>query len=216
MVVLLRLRQKAIETFFYLPWTVKAADEVTTPRIFLASHVYSPPSCDVTSLIIRPPLDCKMRLLKERLEFCFNHVTWGVGFPLTSHCNEAIPVSFTTMDIGSDTKEGAEMDSPGSPLGPWGPWSPLGPGGPWSPWVPLFPLGPRGPRGPGGPCLPGAPGLPRLPLIPLWQFTLHARLLRASWTSLLMSSRLTITLVFDFLFLFFELRLWRLCVSTIR
>ena len=83
-------------------------------------------------------------------------------------------------------------------------------------WVPLFPLGPWGPRGPGGPCLPGAPGLPRLPLIPLGQFTLQARLLRASWTSLLMSSRLTITLVFDFLFLFFGLRLWRLCVSAIR
>ena len=51
------------------------------------------------------------------------------------------------------------------------------------------------------------PGLPRLPLIPLGQFTLQARLLRTSWTSLLMSSRLTIRLVFDFLFLFFELRL---------
>ena len=118
--------------------------------------------------------------------------------------------------LGGDTIEGAEMDSLGSPLGPWGPWSPLGPGGPWSPWVALFPLGPWGPRGPGGPCLPGAPGLPRLPLIPLGQFTLQARLLRASWTSLLMSSRLTIRLMFDFLFLFFELRLWRLCVSAIK
>ena len=79
--------------------------------------------------------------------------------------------------LGGDTIEGAEMDSLGSP------WSPLGPGGPWSPWVALFPLGPWGPRGPGGPCLHGAPGLPRLPLIPLWQFTLQARRLRASWTS---------------------------------
>ena len=188
-----------------------------TPRIFLALHVYSPLSCDVTSRIISPPRDCTIRLFKGLiLEICFSHVTWGVGFPLTSHCNEAIPVSFTTMDTGGDTIEGAEMDSPGSPLGPWGPWSPLGPGGPWSPWVPLFPLGPWGPRGPGGPCLPGAPGLPRLPLVPLGQSTLQARLLRASWTSLLMSSRLTITLVFDFLFLFIELRLWRLCVSAIK
>ena len=192
------------------------ADEVLTPRIFLALHVYTPPSCEVTSRIISPPLDCMIRLSKGRLEFCFIHKTWGVGFPLTLHCSDAKPVSFTTMDTGGDTIEGAEIDSPGSPLGPWGPWSPLGPGGPWSPWLPLFPLGPWGPRGPRAPCLPGAPGLPRLPLIPLWQFTLQARLLRASWTSLLMSSRLTITLEFDFLFLLFELRLWRLCVSAIK
>ena len=130
------------------------------PRIFVALHVYTPPSCDVTSRIISRPRDCTIRLFKGLiLEFCFSHVTWGVGFPLTSHCNEAIPVSFTAMDAGGDTIEGAEMDSPGSPLGPWGPWSPLGPGGPWSPWLPLFPLGPWGPRSP------GAPGLPRLPLI---------------------------------------------------
>ena len=187
-----------------------------TPRIFLARQVYTPPSCDVTFRIVSPPPDCVIRLFKGRLEFCFIHVTWGVGFPLTLHCSDAIPVSFTTMDTGGDTIEGAEIDSPGSPLGPWGPWSPLGPGGPWSPWVPLFPLGPWGPRGPRAPCLPGAPGLPRLPLIPLWQFTLQARLLSASWTSLLMSSRLTITLEFDFLFLLFELRLWRLCVSAIK
>ena len=142
------------------------------------------------------------------LDFLWLHIAMRHQFRL--------PVSFTTMDTGGDTIEGAEMDSPGSPLGPWWPWSPLGPGGPWSPWVPLFPLGPWGPRSPGAPCLPGAPGLPCLPLIPLLQFTLQARLLRASWTSLLMSSRLTITLVFDFLFLLFELRLWRLCVSAIK
>ena len=70
-----------------------------TPRIFLALHVYTPPSCDVTSQIISPPRDCTTRLFKGLiLEFCFSHVTWGVGFPLTSHCNEAIPVSFTSMD----------------------------------------------------------------------------------------------------------------------
>ena len=197
------------------PWTVNLADDVTTPRMFLALHVYTPPSLDATSRITSPPLVRTILLSTGRLEFSFSHVSWGVGFPLTSHCSDAIPVSLTTMDTGGDTIEGAVMDSPGSPLGPGAPWSPSGPGGPWSPWVPLFPLGPWGPRGPGGPCLPGAPGLPRLPLIPLGQFTLQARLLRASWTSLLMSSRLTITLVFDFLFLFFELRLRRLCVSEI-
>ena len=117
-----------------LPWTVNVDDEVTTPRIFFALHVYTAPSCDVTSLIIRPPRDCMIRLSVGRLEFSFSHVTWGTGFPLTSHCSEAIPVSFTTMDIGGDTIDGAKMDSPGSPLGPWGPWSPLSPGGPWSPW----------------------------------------------------------------------------------
>ena len=149
-----------------LPWTVNVADDVITPRMFLALHVYTPPSCDVTSVIIRPPRDFTMRLPTRRLEFRFSHVTWGTGFPLTSHCNEAAPVSFTTMDTGGDTIVGAEMDSLGSPLGPWGPWSPLGPEGPWSPWAPLSPRGPCGPWGPGGPCLPGAPGLPRLPLLP--------------------------------------------------
>ena len=178
-----------------------------TPRMFLALHVYTPLSCDVTSRIISRPPDFTIRLSKEMLEFCFSHVTWGVGFPLTSHCNKAISVSFTTMDIGGDTIEGAETDSPGSPFDPWGPWSPLGPGGPWSPWVPLFPLRPWGPWGPGGPCFPRGPVFPRLPLIPFGQLTLQARLLMASWTSLLMSSRLTITLVFDFLFLLFKLRL---------
>ena len=89
------------------------------PRIFVALHVYTPSSCDVTSRIISRPRDCSIRLFKRLiLEFCFSHVTWGVGFPLTSHCNEVIPVSFTAMDAGGDTIEGAEMDSPGSPLGP--------------------------------------------------------------------------------------------------
>ena len=35
-----------------------------TPRIFLALHVYTPPSCDVTSRIISPPRDCTIRLFK--------------------------------------------------------------------------------------------------------------------------------------------------------
>ena len=70
-----------------------------TPRIFLALHVYTPPSCDVTSQIISPPRDCTTRLFKGLiLEFCFSHVTRGVRFPLTSHCNEARPVSCTSMD----------------------------------------------------------------------------------------------------------------------
>ena len=194
-----------------LPWTVNVADEVMTPRIFFALHVYTPPFCDVTSLNMRPPRDCIIRLSAGRLEFSFSHVTWGTGFPLTSHCSDAILVSFTTMEIGGDTIEVAEMDSPGSPLGPWGPWSPLSPGGPWSPWGPL---GPCGPWGPAGPCLPGGPGLPRLPLTPFGQCTMQARLLIASLTSFFMSSLLMISLMFDFLFTFLALRLWRICISA--
>ena len=194
-----------------LPWTVNVTDEDTIPRIFFPLHVYTPSSCDVTSLIIRPPPDCTVRLTAGRLEFSFSHVTWGTGFPLTSHYSEAIPVSFTTMDIGDDTNEGAEMDSPGSPLGPWGPWSPFVPGGPWSPWGPF---GPCGPWGPAGPCLPGGPGLPRLPLTPFGQCTMQARLLIASLTSLFMSSPLMISLSFDFLFTLLALRLWRICISA--
>ena len=194
-----------------LPWTVNVADEDTIPRIFFALHVYTPPSSDVTSLIIRPPRDCTVRLSAGRLEFSFSQVTWGTGFPLTSHCNEALPVSFTTMDIGGDTIEGAEMDSPGSPSGPWGPWSPFGPGSPWSPWVPL---GPCGPWGPAAPCLPGGPGLPRLPLIPFGKCAVQDRLLMASLTSLFMSSLLMISLTFDFLFTLLALRLWRTCISA--
>ena len=182
-----------------------------TPRIFLARQVYTPPSCDVTFRIVSPPPDCVIRLFKGRLEFCFIHVTWGVGFPLNSHCSDAILVSFTTMDTGGDTIEGAEMDSPGSPLGPGGPSSPSGPGGPWSSCAPLFPLGHWGPLGPGGPYLPGGPGLPRLPLIPLGQCIVQARLLRASCTSLLMPSRsLWLTVALELYFTFLFLRFWRL------
>ena len=193
------------------------ADDVITPRIFLALHVNIPPSCDVTSVIIRPPRDCAIRLCATRLEFSFNHVTCGLGFPLTSHWNEAVPVWFTTTDIGGDTIAGAEIDSPGLPLSPWGPWSPLGPGGPWSPSAPLSPLGPCGPWGPGGPCLPGGPlppGLPRLSLILFGQCTVQARLLSAIWTSSLISPRLMVLLEFDSLFLFPKLRLWRMCISA--
>ena len=39
------------------PWTVNVADEVIIPRIFLALHVYTPRSCDVTSLIINASRD---------------------------------------------------------------------------------------------------------------------------------------------------------------
>ena len=181
-----------------LPWTVNVADEVTTPRIFFALHVYTPPSSDITSLIARSPRDCMIRLSAGRLEFSFSHVTWGTGFPFTSHCSDATPVLLITMDIGGNTIEGAEMDPPGSPLGPWEPWSPLGPGGPWFPWGPL---GPWGPWGPTGPCLPRGPGLPRLPLTPFGQCAMQARLLIASLTSLFMSSRLMISLSFVYIVL---------------
>ena len=189
------------------PWTVNLADDVATPRMLLALRVYTPPSLTATSWIISLPLVCTILLPTGRLEFCFCHVTRGVGFPLTLHCSDAIPVLFTTMETGGTTIEGAEMDSPGSPLGPWGPWSPLGPGGPLSPRVPL---GPCGPWGPAGPCLPGRPGLPRFPLIPFGQCVLQSNLFKASWTSLLKNSRVMITLAFEFLIRFSEFRFWRL------
>ena len=192
-----------------LPWTNNVADVFTDPRMLLATHEYTPPSCDVTSLIIKPPWDCTIRLLAGRLVFSFTHVIWGTGFPLTSHCSEATSVSFTTVESGGETTEGAEMDSPGSPLGPWGPWSPLGPGGPWSPRIPL---GPCGPWGPSGPCWPGRPGLPRRPLVPFGQWILQAKLLRASWISFLMTSRLKVSLKFEAR-LFCTRRFWRMCVS---
>ena len=194
-----------------LPWTVNLADDVATPRMLLALHVYTPPSLGATSWIMSPPLVCTILLPKGRLEFCFRHVTRGFGFPSTLHWSDAIPVSFTTMDTGGTTIEGAEMDSPGSPLGPREPWSPLGPGGPLSPRVPL---GPCGPWGPAGPCLPGGPGLPRFPLIPFGQCVLQSNLFKASWTSLLKSSRVMITLAFEFLFRFSHFLFWRLCVSA--
>ena len=185
-----------------LPWTVNVADFFINPRMLLATHVYTPPSFDVTSLIIKPPRDCTIRLSAGRLVFSLSHVIWGTGFPLTSHCSEATSVSFTTMETGDVTIEGAEMDSPGSPLGPWGPWSPLGPGGPWSPWEPL---GPCGPWGPGGPCLPGGPGLPRRPLIPFGQW-----IVQAIWISFLVK----VSLAFESLFCTWRFR--RMCASEMQ
>ena len=196
-----------------LPSTVNVAEDDTVPRKFLALHVYNPLSCDITSTIIRPSRDWNIRLSAGRLEFSFSHVTWGAGFPLTSHCNEAIPVSFTTIDTRGNTMEGAEMDSPGSPLGPWGPWSPLGPGGPWFPWAPLSPFDPCSPRGPGGPCLPGWPGLPLCPLGPLGHFTGQASLPKAI-VSPLTSSGLTGLPCFETSLSFPAERLWRVCNSS--
>ena len=200
-----------------LPWKVNVADFFVNPRMLLATHVYTPPSCEVTSLIIKPPRDCAIRLSAGRLIFSLSHVIWGTGFPLTSHCSEATSVSFTTVETGDVTIEGAEMDSPGSPLGPWGPWSPLGPGGPWSPWEPLGPCGPWGaggpcltkgpglprfPWGPGWPSLPGGQGLPRRPLIPFGQW-----IVQAIWISFLVK----VSLAFESLFCRWRFR--RMCAS---
>ena len=197
-----------------LPWTVNLADDVITPRRFSALQVYIPSSRDVTSFIIKPPRVCKIRLSLGRLEFCCNQVTWGFGLPLTSQWNDAVPVSFTTMETGGDTIEGEEIDSPGSPLGPWGPSLPLGPGSPWSPGRPL---GPCGPWGPGGPYFPGGPLWPGLPLLPLTLFgqcTVQTWLLSARWTSFLMSFLVTNLLVLSNLYSFPKLRLWRNSVSA--
>ena len=40
-----------------LPCTVNVAEDDTVPRKLIASHVYNPLSCDVTSTIIRPSRD---------------------------------------------------------------------------------------------------------------------------------------------------------------
>ena len=162
----------------------------------------------------RPPAVGTTRLSARRLEFSLNHVTLGCGFPSTSHWNDAVPVSFTTIGIGGVTIEGAEIDWPGSPLAPGGP---KGPGGPWMPWGPWFPLGPFTPCGPGGPCLPGGPlwpGLPRLPLMLLGQWTLQAWLLIASRTSFLIDSRSMVTLAFDLPSVFFTCLFWRVWSSA--
>ena len=183
------------------------ADDVTSPRIFLATQVYLPWSCDVTSVIIKLRGDGTTRLSATRFEFCFSHLTLGFGFPSVSHWNEAVPDSFTTVDIGGATIEGAEIDLPGSPLGPCGP---LGPGGPWIPWGPRFPLVPWGPVGPGGPCLPGeplGPGLPRLPVILLGHWTVQAWVLIASRAKLLMTSWSIVSLAFVSVFVVSTLRL---------
>ena len=57
-----------------LPWTVYVADFFINPRMLLATHVYTPPSCDVTSLIIKPPRDSAIRLSVGRLVFSLSHV----------------------------------------------------------------------------------------------------------------------------------------------
>ena len=92
------------------------------------------------------------------------------------------------------------MDLPGFPLTPGGP---IGPGGPLVPGGPWFPLGPLIPCGPGGPCFPGGPlrpGLPRFPLVLLGQCTLQVMSLKASRTSLWMTSRSMLSLTFLFFF----------------
>lgn len=160
--------EKQIKPSKSKPWTVSVADDIVAPRIFLALHVYIPLSCDVTSWIIRLARDFLIRLPARWLPLFFSHITSGAGFPVAMHWNEAVLVSFTTLETGEDTMTGAEIDFPASPLGPGGPWSPFGPWGPGSPWMPFSPLSPRCPCDPFGPCLPGdpvCPGLPRLPLI---------------------------------------------------
>ena len=57
-----------------LTWTVNVADVFTNPKMLLAMHVYIPPSCDFTSLIIIPPPDCTIRLSAATLVFSFSHV----------------------------------------------------------------------------------------------------------------------------------------------
>ena len=87
----------------------------------------------------------------------------------------AVWLSLIVVSIGGWSREGAEIDWPGSPLAPFtpgipgGPVGPVLPGIPISPFMPISPWGPIGPCLPGGPCgpgLPGGPGLPRVPGLP--------------------------------------------------
>ena len=108
-------------------------------------------------------------------EFSLDHVTWGVGLPSATHFKMAVWLSLTVVSTGRCSKEGAEMDFPGSPLTPFWPGRPGGPAGPESPFSsrspfkpigPWDPIGPCLPGGPSGPGLPGWPGLPRFPAFP--------------------------------------------------
>ena len=81
----------------------------------------------------------------------------------------------TVVSTGCCSKDGAEMDWPGSPFtplspgGPRGPTGPESPGSPRSPFIPIGPWDPTGPRLPGAPSdpgLPGGPGFPRVPGLP--------------------------------------------------
>lgn len=172
---------------------IRQLTNVPFPEYFPPTQVYIPLSCDVTFFITRPTGDRKTLWSAWRSELSFNHVTLGWGIPPTAHWNEAVPVSFITMDLGGTTIEGAKKVTTGSPLAPGGP---IGPGGPWAPWGPRFPLGPCVPGSPSLPGRPLWPGLPRFPLMLLGQWTIRARLLMANLTSFLMVSRSSISVSF--------------------
>ena len=70
----------------------------------------------------------------------------------------AVWLSLTVVSTGGYSREGAEIDLPGSR-------SPS-PGSPRSPFTPIAPWGPSGPCFPGGPSGPGLPRRPRLPFGP--------------------------------------------------
>ena len=108
-------------------------------------------------------------------EFSLDHVTCGVGLPSATHFKIAVWLSLAVVSTGRCSREGVEMDFPGSPLTPFLPGRPLGPAGPGSPGTPRSPFKPICPWGPIGPCLPGGPfgpglpggpGLPRFPCFP--------------------------------------------------
>ena len=156
----------------YSHWTIIFAEWLTRPSKFSARQLYKPSSPGITFFKIRAPLDSTTWRPSGSDEFTLDHVTSGVGLPSVVHFKMAVWLSLTVVSTGRCSRDGAEMDWPGSPLSPFSPGGPLGPVGPGTPGTPRSPFMPIGPWGPTGPCLPGGPlgpgfpggpGLPRVP-----------------------------------------------------
>ena len=121
------------------------------------------------SFTIRAPLDSTTWRPTGRDEFCLVHVTCAGGLLSTVHLKMAVWLSLTVVSTGACSREGADVDLPGSPFTPFLPGGPTGPAGPGSPSSPRSPFTPVAPGGPIGPCFPGGPsgpGLPRVPGLP--------------------------------------------------
>ena len=84
-------------------------------------------------------------------------MTCAGGLLSAEHLKMAVWLSLTVVSTGGCSREGAEIDLPGSPLIPFSPGCPRGPAGPGSP---------GSPSGPGFPRVPGLPRGPRLPFGP--------------------------------------------------
>ena len=149
----------------YSPLTTSLTCFRAAPKMFVASHWYSPESFirDLWTSSL-PPNTADRPARSEPLTLV--HTTAGAGLPLAEHCIEAASLSFTVRDGGATMTSGEERDSPGSPLGPGMPGGPASPFSPWAPFSPAGPMMPRLPAGPGGPKMPRGPVLPDLPFCP--------------------------------------------------